>query len=236
MFHINRFLVFFAAATLLFIVGYAFVLMIFPGQSLQAFLEFLAPEQNRENGLIETLQHLVLLSLIFVLAAQLISSKTFNQRLFFTGATALMAFIFLEETDYLMNYIEKLFGMQHYEISAGGFRNLHNTEHYFSLHKLAYWCMSISTLIFAVWCLVKKTALTARKSHLYFILVTWLCIQTGLSLAGQFYLNQKSGFERQVVNETLELHLYASWLFLVCIINRSTILPDPRAEFEDAFQ
>lgn len=200
-----------AKAVLLFIVFYSLALVLVPQARTNNVLEILAPAGNRETGLIETLQHFVLLLLLIRLFFILYRT---GLRMAPILSVLLTGFIFLEETDYLMHYLDFFSGNRPYAFSLNGFRNFHNAGSSVSFYKIAYWICVLCTFIFT-W---RKLAGSRDRRERYMLgelLFSLLLIQVLLSIAGVAWLNGQLGDSRQVVSETLELHLYTSWLLLL---------------------
>lgn len=114
------------AAPLYFLGFYCFVVLIgglfffFPVE----IIDVLAPKQNRELGLIETLQALLLIMTIATLYAGIRNQQT--QKFLSIGAIGLLSFILLEEIDYGLHYAEFILNKEPYAINFFGFRNIHN--------------------------------------------------------------------------------------------------------------
>lgn len=206
-------------AILGFMLIYTTLLVVLPAGDLRGLIDLLAPLQNRETGLIETLQHIVLLLLVTGVAINAVKAQQHTEKLLYAAFSMFFLFVLLEETDYLMNYIELLTGKQHYEISVQGFRNIHNNDLGLLLHKIAYWVLVSATVTGMIILVFKeKNAGNYYKLTLWFVLVSLIAFQFIFSIAGKMYLDMKLEAERQVMNETLELNIYTSWLFYVSAV------------------
>ncbi len=88
-------------------------------------VELFAPVENRELGLIELTQVVVLLLTIYAAIVQL---KNNNGMILLWGVIILiLSLIVLEETDYGLHYYDFIVGNQPYQSSINGtFRNMHN--------------------------------------------------------------------------------------------------------------
>ena len=85
-------------------------------------MEVLRPAQWREFGLLEFVQHGLLLAIIWVLVKSALANRSVVERVLLAGATAAFVFLFLEEIDY---------GLHFYELATGKYaavsaRNWHN--------------------------------------------------------------------------------------------------------------
>ena len=101
-------------------IGSLLVGMYFSGISWMS--SFVAPEINREFGALETLEHLTIFA-IMVVAVRGICRKTKKwERVLFAGAFVGALFLFLEELDYGIHFIEYFSGEKYEE----GPRNIHN--------------------------------------------------------------------------------------------------------------
>ncbi|MES2691484.1 MAG: hypothetical protein V4658_13835 [Bacteroidota bacterium] len=202
-----------------FMLIYTTLVVALPAGHLIGLADLLAPLKNRETGLIETLQHVVLLLLAANVTVSAVKTSQSREKVLYAALCLFFLFVLLEETDYLMNYIELLTGKQHYEISVKGFRNIHNNELGLLLHKIAYWIFVSATATgMALLVFKEKNAGNSYKITLWFVLCTLIMFQFIFSIAGKVYLDTKLEAERQIMNETLELNIYTSWLFYVSAI------------------
>lgn len=88
------------------------------------YFESVPMNSRREFGLLETLQHLMLLAVVVIAVRSAISKPHWLLKVFM-GLVALgTAFLLLEELDYGLHYYEYLAGVKHDETAV--FRNLHN--------------------------------------------------------------------------------------------------------------
>lgn len=90
------------------------------------FNAIMAPPYNRELGILELLQSIVLLLTLFVSYKQS-RLTTGNRRLIWIAITLVLMLVLLEETDYGLHYFDYLMGNQPYTTNLPfTFRNIHN--------------------------------------------------------------------------------------------------------------
>jgi hypothetical protein len=90
----------------------------------ETLAEIIAPSFNRELGLLENLQNVVLLGILGVLVYAVRSSTIMARRAIFGFFALGTLFMFLEEMDYGLHWYEFLRGMERGE--AAEIRNVHN--------------------------------------------------------------------------------------------------------------
>lgn len=181
--------------------------------------EILSPKHNREFGLIELLQNVTLLLLI---TAQfpLINHNRFFYKIAQGVLLLFFVFVFLEEVDYFLHYIEVITKRDSYAINILGHRNLHNNTNVVWIRKVAYWVIVYLT----GYVLFKqlKSNLDKQKAIPVFMMFFFMTIQFVLSLV--YKINYGIEDIRQLISETLELNLYATWLYLYIIWNKQKIV------------
>lgn len=90
---------------------------------LESAMGILAPPRNRELGLIEIAQGVIILICLWV---GIENSKKKNSTPFWLLFSFAILFIFLEEIDYGFHYLEFILGKEPYTLNLFGFRNIHN--------------------------------------------------------------------------------------------------------------
>ena len=94
--------------------------------------EIIAPEQNREFGIVENIQLLLLLMIFFLAVKGARTHKVKIEKYAYIFVAAATAFIFLEEIDYGLHYYDLLAGNSsnpaRIEVFHTKVRNLHNNE------------------------------------------------------------------------------------------------------------
>lgn len=88
------------------------------------YLEAVAGDSRREYGLLENLQHAMLLAVVVLAVRSVIRHRVLAVRVFMGFVAAFVTLMFLEEIDYGLHYYELLTGVPHDEIAER--RNLHN--------------------------------------------------------------------------------------------------------------
>lgn len=91
--------------------------------------QIFAPIENRELGVLELAQTLILLITLYLGLRQILESIRINDlSIFFWGIfTFILLFVLLEEVDYGLHYYDYLLGNEPYHSNINGtFRNIHN--------------------------------------------------------------------------------------------------------------
>ena len=102
------------------ILGTTLVAMYFSGISWMQ--TFVAPKVNREFGALENIQNLIILSILAVAFKGFLRKTLQAEKIIFAGVALAALFLFLEEIDYGLHYLEYFRGETiHTEI-----RNIHN--------------------------------------------------------------------------------------------------------------
>ncbi|GJL80179.1 MAG: hypothetical protein NPINA01_31680 [Nitrospinaceae bacterium] len=83
---------------------------------------FVAPAGNREFGALENLEHLIILAVVWVAVRGIYGKRSKREKVVFAGVAFGSFFLFLEELDYGIHYLELITG----EAYQGKVRNLHN--------------------------------------------------------------------------------------------------------------
>lgn len=95
----------------------------------------ISPEYNREFGVVENLQLLIIIGIIYVSVRSLSMAKSILEKFVFGGIVLLSLFIFLEEMDYGLHIYDHFSGksienIQEAKLDKSQVRNLHNQGHY----------------------------------------------------------------------------------------------------------
>lgn len=103
------------------------VLMIFFYSGIPALHEIVNPEQNREWGLIENIQLVIVATILGVAARAGITKKPTLQKIGFGLISVFAVFVFLEEIDYGSHLVEYVTGTGKSQLAkVTGVYNLHN--------------------------------------------------------------------------------------------------------------
>ncbi len=177
-------------------------------------LDWLAPLENREFGLIETLQHSILLGLCVYAGVLVPLRQNRRQRLSLIGASLLFGALFLEEVDYFLHFYDAALRQETYTTAVGGLRNVHNVPALYSLMGKGPGLLMTGSI------LVAAAALVFRRNPLStFALIhpagAWAMILIPQVFLCAIYFGTIYPEDvRQVFSETLELTLYTSWCWL----------------------
>ncbi len=166
----------------------------------------IAPELNREFGLLEHIQSLIILAIIFIAFRKSRSSMVKLERFFFLGVGLFSLLIFLEELDYGIHYYEYLQTGTIAENSTGQFekgtRNLHNirdTNDEESIRKLTMVLVYTGfVFILGVFALLKNRLLKGNA------LAQWIIPSSGyfaMSLTAMLLLNELTLYLDQNVKD-----------------------------------
>ncbi|HUM45766.1 MAG TPA: hypothetical protein PLD84_02485 [Chitinophagales bacterium] len=101
--------------------------------------ELAAPSSNREFGLIENTQHVIILITIVTVYRLMTLAPAGIYRIIYLAILAASVFIFLEEIDYGMHYVE--YFRETPDTEKATFRNLHNHPHVSHLMILFGYCL-----------------------------------------------------------------------------------------------
>jgi len=144
--------------------------------------EFIAPEINREFGLVENLQLLILLLIFFVATKEFRIRKIKIEQYVFFIVAAISIFLFLEEIDYGLHYYDYFTGKSQttqVKIFDKQIRNIHNNGPLQNLFKLvAYVFIVVFFVIFPFVPSGKKEKFPILNflSPSRFIVTTALCL------------------------------------------------------------
>ncbi len=160
----------------------------------------ISPTLNREFGLIEHVQLLLILG-IFILALKGFRASDIRiQRYFFAFVTFFSAFIFLEEIDYGIHYYEYFTSNTIEENSTGAFedkpRNIHNQGR---VRQYTMWVVYLGLVILLGLSTFVRNRIFKKDS-----LIRWLIPSNGffiLSLVAMFLLNELVRFMDQNVKD-----------------------------------
>lgn len=173
-------------------------------------LNYLLPIKNRELGLVEGLQHLTLFIGCVVMLIATLQSAT--NKVIYALLTCFVFFIFLEEVDYFIHYIDLVFSPTSNPIKTGGFRNLHNQTH--TLRKVGYLLVVYGLVMLLLYKGKQIFSSQVSKSTLLF---TFVFIQLVYPLL--LWIFKVDEDPRQVYSELRELCLYVTGL---CVMVRIT--------------
>lgn len=93
---------------------------------IPAIQEFIAPEANRELGLLESIQHLILVTIVYLAMQGWRKADPGLEKLGYGLATALATFQLMEEVNYGQHYLNALAGYR--KFGPEGPWSLHNQE------------------------------------------------------------------------------------------------------------
>ena len=192
----------------------------------------IAPEYNREFGLIENIQLLIILAIIFVSFKKLTKAKTKSIKLVFALILVGSILIFLEEIDYGLHYYDYFIGKSNEQISIefshkNSIRNIHNQGnllHYIKL--LAYISLGLIVVIPIV---LKR--LNYRNKYLNYIVPQHYFIYTIMSMTfinraalyiDEFLKNNDINSLNSNVSEFEEVFIY--YIVFLYILEKSSLL------------
>ena len=181
------------------------------------FNAIMAPPYNRELGILELLQSIVLLLTLFVSYKQS-RLTTGNQSLIWSLITLVLMLVLLEETDYGLHYFDYLMGNQPYTSNLPfNFRNIHNKSNNLLIIKVSSLIFQI--VIFGFFPFSKryfgKYEFVKKYGVFYW---TTLIPAKALSFSFPLFLNNIEFIEykrSQPITELLELaHYYMLFVFI----------------------
>jgi len=167
----------------------------------EVYLEFLAPEWNRELGLLENLQNIILLLCLWLVIKLYRRENTSIYKYTYIAISFFLCFLFFEEVDYFMHFYDFIFyGKEPYVTSIKGFRNIHNIDFMTFWRRLFFSILLLLTGGFLI-------ILGAKRKKIKYLLVMLFLLLCALN----------GGLEdnRQICSETKELCLYTVWYFLL---------------------
>ena len=192
----------------------------------------IAPEYNREFGLIENIQLLIILAIIFVSCKKLTKAKTKSIKLVFALILVGSIFIFLEEIDYGLHYYDYFIGKSNEQISIESLnktsiRNIHNQGNLLQYIKsLAYISLG---LIVVIPIILKR--LNYSNKYLNYIVPQHYFIYTILSMTfitraalyiDEFLKDNDINSLNSNVSEFEEVFIY--YIVFLYILEKSTLL------------
>lgn len=166
----------------------------------------IAPELNREFGLLEHVQSLIIIAIVIIAFRKSRNSAISLERYFFLGVSLFSCLIFLEELDYGIHYYEYLQTGTIAENSTGQFeegkRNLHNirdTNDEESIRKLTMVLVYIGfVFVLGVFALLKNRLFKGNA------LAQWIIPSSGyfaMSLTAMLLLNELTLYLNQNVKD-----------------------------------
>jgi hypothetical protein len=162
--------------------------------------EAISPTLNREFGVLEHLQLLIILAIIVLAFRTARKTTTRFQRYFFLLAGVFSIFIFLEEVDYGIHYYEFIVADTIEENSTGAFedgpRNLHNQGY---IRQYTMWAVYLGLVIFLGLASFLRSKSFPRNAWL-----RWLIPSNGyfiLSLVAMFLINELVRYLEQNVKD-----------------------------------
>ena len=160
--------------------------------------EFIAPEFNREFGIVENLQLLLLIMIFFLAVKGARTHKTKMEKYAYIVVAAATAFIFLEEIDYGLHYYDILTGRNKDNVATiqvfdTKVRNFHNNQNdVLDIMKLASY--AVIAIFFVVLPLLpqklkQKYPLLGYLSPTRYIVITAFCLLVLNQIARYLYKN-----------------------------------------------
>lgn len=160
----------------------------------------ISPPLNREFGLIENVQLLLILGIFILSIRSVRTSEVRIQRYFFVFVAFFSAFIFLEEIDYGIHYYEYFTSYTIEENSTGAFedkpRNIHNQGR---VRQYTMWVVYLGLIILLGLSTFVRNRIFKKDS-----LIRWLIPSNGffiLSLIAMFLLNELTLYLDQNVKD-----------------------------------
>lgn len=167
--------------------------------------EILAPLWNREFGLLESAQHIMLLSISVGIFSLTVDELHPYKKITLTITSMFFMWLFLEETDYLLHYYDFiLYGKVSYQTFPLGFRNIHNEGDLITLlRKIFKTILVLSTLLYALY----YSVLNFKKFNFIFLSNLLIVLVITLYIVS-LKLMPDSGDGRQIASESRELGIY----------------------------
>lgn len=193
--------------------GLIVVVSLFVPDPSLTVLQWLAPLPNREFGLIEAFQHLVLVCLILTAGLNISSQKRMVLSLGWSAVTLFLTAILFEEADYFLHYYDALRGQRDFTTDIVGFRNLHNMEGVLAVSDVVFWSLATVTYLFALRSVLRarpSLGVAVSKSRALTVVIVLMVVPLANAF-GMMYPEDS----RQVPSELSELALYASWGLLL---------------------
>jgi uncharacterized membrane protein YozB (DUF420 family) len=182
----------------------------------ESVLQLLAPVPNREFGILETLQHVLLVLLVvFVLLKTWTAAR--GTRLLLSAAGLFFAFVFLEEVDYFLHFYDAFQGREVYATNLHGLRNAHNAPALGSAQNLASVLLGLVSWLLGAYRLVGAPGGPAvRRSLPWSAAALAVLVLTAGPVAVESGLIYSEDV-RQVPSELAELALYSSWALMLSL-------------------
>jgi hypothetical protein len=194
--------------------------------------QFIAPELNREFGVVENLQLILLLVVCFTAYKGIRSSTNKNARRVFRVITAMSVFMFLEEIDYGLHYVDYLnlnaeqAATTMYIDYDNEIRNLHNNGKGQNISKLIAYSLVIICFVIAP---LTSSKIKDRSPVVKYLSPSLLIITTAISILIvnniALYLYQHSEYTNQAlkgnVSEFEEIMIYYIFLLYIAELVRS---------------
>jgi len=179
-----------------------------------------APIENRELGVLEIAQTLILLVTVYIGLDQILKSiRTKDWAVFFWGVfTSVLLFVLLEEIDYGLHYYDYLLGNEPYHSNINGtFRNIHNQGNNNVIIKTIILILQISILGFVPFFnLSIGNKIFDKKYAICFWVITLITPILSLTLSRYLPLIEVEKLrESQLLAEMRELGYYfILWVFI----------------------
>jgi len=166
--------------------------------NLFSLSEFIAPELNREFGIVENIQLLLLLMIFFLAVKGARTHKVKIEKYAYIAVAVATAFIFLEEIDYGLHYYDILTGRNKDNVTAievfdTKVRNFHNNQNnVLNIMKLISYAIIIIFFVLLPLLpdkLKQKYPLLGYLSPSRFIVITAFCLLVLNQLALYLYKN-----------------------------------------------
>jgi len=182
---------------------------------IKSAMTILAPPENRELGLTEIAQGALLLVCLWAGIKNARGKSFFN---FWIVFSLFIFFIFLEEIDYGLHYVEFLLGKEPYALNFIGFRNIHNQGNNNNWIKL--FILICQIILFGILPFIKtytKINYPARSYGFFYLFIT-----LSNPLSNWLIIEHLSALDEQVFEKTQllgELRELAYYLILVVFIS-----------------
>jgi len=196
--------------------------------------KIIAPEFNRELGLLENIQVVLILGMVFLAIRALKKSRSKIERVFFWIVIVMSTFVFLEEIDYGLHIPDYLAGRSHKDVVEDSWtqeeiRNLHNQSDL--LPKIKFMVYTSMILVILILPLVTskfkaKTALLLWLTPTYFLIITMIAMAVLNQIA--HYLEKNIENQRDALNSNVaefeEVFIYYIAFLYVWEISRKSFV------------
>lgn len=178
-----------------------------------SILELLAPLWNREFGIIEMLQNIVILCILIGLIYIRTNPAIFKFDKKYNLILILgIVYLLLEENDYFLHYYDRIiYGKEIYKTTFQSLRNVHNSH--FALTRINA-LISFISLIVVFGLAIYNFVLHKKKvrNHILCIIIVLIILIPLISIFTNYmYIENR----RQIRSETMELSLYTSWMIFL---------------------